>query len=137
MKVSQVFDCASAEFCQIRATLKNFLSPLGFTPEETGLLVLAVDEACANILRHAYGGENRGPLALSLEKTPRRLRITLRDFGQPCELSRIRSRALEDFRPGGLGVFLIHQAFDSVRYHPLRRGTRLVLTKKLPTSPKP
>lgn len=132
MKKCLVYNCASAEFCQIRSAVRNFLQPLGFTLEQQGLLILAVDEACANILRYAYGGEDQGPLSLILEATPRLLRITLRDFGTPCDPECIRSRALEDIRPGGLGVFLIQQAFDKVHYRPLRKGTRLTLTKKLP-----
>jgi anti-sigma regulatory factor (Ser/Thr protein kinase) len=133
------FECASRNFCAIRQRLRDFLQPLPLTPEQTTLLVLAVDEACGNILRHAYGGEDCGPLRFQLEvlpaDRPTTLRIRIRDYGRSCDPSAIRGRALEDIRPGGLGVHLIRQAFDRVEYQPRKKGTLLVLEKSLPSAP--
>ena len=62
----------------------------------------------------------------------RLVRFVLRDYGRSCDPAKIKSRELEDIRPGGLGVHIIKQAFDSVIYTPQPRGTRLVLEKKKP-----
>jgi serine/threonine-protein kinase RsbW len=59
-----------------------------------------------------------------------RVRFVLRDYGRSCDPKYIRSRDLEDIRPGGVGVHIIRQVFDYVKYEPRRRGTRLVLEKK-------
>jgi len=132
VKEELILECASENFCEVRRTLRRFLEPLGFSEDAAELLVLAVDEACANILRHAYEGPCKGSFCLSMEAADGELQISIRDHGKPCDPEKIRSRALEDFRPGGLGVFFIQQAFDSVEYLPQADGTLLLLKKKIP-----
>ncbi|MGB9274225.1 MAG: ATP-binding protein, partial [Terrimicrobiaceae bacterium] len=65
-----------------------------------------------------------------------RVRFILRDYGRSCDPKHIRGRDLEDVRPGGVGVHIIRQVFDHVKYEPRRRGTRLVLEKKFVTDPR-
>jgi len=91
--------------------------------------VLALDEACTNIIRHAYGGCTERAIRLNLERLRRGIRCTLRDYGSTCDPAKIRSRELTDFRPGGLGVRILHSAFDHVAFEPQPRGTRLTLVK--------
>jgi len=100
--------------------------------------VLALDEACTNIIHHAYGpirhaeGLDRRPVRLEMRVLRDRVRFRLRDYGKPCDPKKIKSRALEDIRPGGLGVHIIRHAFDHVDYSPQPRGTILTLEKSLP-----
>lgn len=129
MKKELQVQCAPEKFCEVRRELRKFLDPLKLTEETSEMLVLAVDEACANILRHAYKGSCQGNVSLTMETSKDGLEIQIRDHGKPCNPEKIRSRELEDFRPGGLGVFLIQQAFDSVEYRPQADGTLLVLKK--------
>ena len=56
------------------------------------------------------------------------LRSVNENTGDP---EKIRGRDLADFRPGGLGVRIMHCAFDQVSYEPRPRGTRLTLVKNL------
>ena len=121
--------CGSASFCRIRHSLGEFLENVPLEEEHKTLVILAVDEACANVLVHAYGKNPERPIRLRFEHLPRSLRITIRDYGKSCEPDKICGRDLRDFRPGGLGVHLIRQAFDRVSYEPRKRGTRLVLVK--------
>jgi len=131
MREELLVSCAPENFCTVRKALRSFLEPLSLSGEEANLVVLAVDEACANILRHAYSGDCAGSFTVLMETAGEDLIISLRDHGKPCDPDKIRSRALEDYRPGGLGVFFIHQAFDVVEYLPETDGTLLVLRKKL------
>ncbi|HVN56398.1 MAG TPA: ATP-binding protein, partial [Anaerolineaceae bacterium] len=55
----------------------------GFSKSEVYSIQLAVDEACANIINHAYGGEGKGDIACTCETDTRSITITLRDFGRP------------------------------------------------------
>lgn len=125
------FQSDTCHLAEIRAQARAFLSSAGF--EECGieLMVLALDEACTNVIRHAYGHACR-PVTLEMTALRTKIRFVLRDYGRTCDPSRIRSRALDDIRPGGLGVHIIRHAFDSVSYMPQRRGTRLVLEKARP-----
>ena len=101
------------------------------TPDDqVDLIVLGVDEACANIIRHAYRDEEPRLIGLCCEQLRSGLRFRLRDYGenggQPAQWC---GRALEAIEPGGLGLHLIRSAFDHVDYRPKRKGMELVLTK--------
>lgn len=127
----------TSETCQLagmRASVRSFLKATGQYEDEAELIVLALDEACTNIIRYAY--EKRGePIRLEMAMLKDRLRFIFRDYGKACDVAKIRGRALEDFRPGGLGVHLIRQVFDEVEYLPQRQGTKLLMTKFLRPAP--
>lgn len=81
---------------------------------------LAVDEACTNIIEHAYGGEGIGNIQCTCQVGEDGLTITLRDFGQPFnpeEIPAPNAKArLKDLRSGGAGLFLIRKMMDEVRF---------------------
>lgn len=124
------FTSDSCNLAEVRKSVRTFLSEAGFDECETELLVLALDEACTNIIRHAYGGETK-PVRLEMVRLKEKVRFTLRDYGRSCDPKHIKSRALEDVRPGGVGVHIIKQAFDHVAYEPQARGTKLTLEKNI------
>ncbi|MEI6338376.1 MAG: ATP-binding protein [Verrucomicrobiota bacterium] len=134
MKQKLQFESDSGNLVKVRQAARLFLAGCGFEECQAELLVLAVDEACTNIIRHAYSEESK-PVRLEMEKLRDRVRFTLRDYGRSCAIERIHSRELEDVRPGGVGVHIIRQAFDSVNYKPCARGTKLILEKKLAGNP--
>lgn len=128
------FTSESCHLAEVRKKVREFLAQAGFDECETELLVLALDEACTNIIRHAYAGEAK-PVRLEMSHLSDKVRFTLRDYGSSCDPKHIKSRALEDVRPGGVGVHIIKQAFDDVRYEPQVKGTKLVLEKAIPKPP--
>jgi len=128
------FTSDTCRLADVRQKVRSFLTDCAMDECEAELLVLALDEACTNIIRHAYDHACK-PVRLEMERLRDRVRFTLRDYGRSCDPGKIRSRALEDVRPGGVGVHIIKQAFDDVTYQPCARGTKLVLEKKvIPTS---
>lgn len=136
MKRKFAFVSDTCRLADVRAEARGFLADCGFEECAAELLILALDEACTNIIRYAYGHECR-PIRLQMERLRDRVRFVLRDYGRSCDPGKIRSRALEDIRPGGVGVHIIKQAFDHVEYDPRPRGTRLVLEKKFEACPGP
>ncbi len=94
-------------------------------------MVLGVDEACTNIIRHAYHLRDDQPIALSLEGNSQSVCMRLRDYGCQCSPEAMKGRAHDLIKPGGLGLHLIRNAFDKVDYILKKRGTELVLTKKV------
>lgn len=130
MKTKVAFKSSTCELARIRAEVRAFLAAAGFPEDSAELIVLALDEACANVIRHAYGHDCK-PVRLEMVRLRDRVRFVLRDYGRSCDPAKIQSRALEDIRPGGLGVHIIRQAFDVVDYRPCTRGTRLTLEKHL------
>ncbi len=126
--------CFTSDTCQladVRKEVRRFLSSMGFDESAAELMVLALDEACANVIRHAYTHECK-PVRLEMACLKGIVRFVLRDYGRTCDPEKIKSRDLDDIRPGGLGVHIIQQAFDKVTYLPQARGTRLILEKARP-----
>ena len=95
-------------------------------------LILAVNEACMNIIQHAYGGSNQGEIRLSLELLDDRLAIELADDAPCIDPASVKPRPLEELRPGGLGVHFIREILDEMTFLPCGdRGNRLRLVKRL------
>jgi anti-sigma regulatory factor (Ser/Thr protein kinase) len=86
-------------------------------------LVLAVDEACANAIRHAYDGRCDELVEVELAAAPAELRVDVCDRGATAPPEAVDRRPLptpdvDRLCPGGLGVQLMHTAFDEVRFCP-------------------
>ena len=135
MKIKFTFSSDPCKLAEVRRRARAFLEKCDFHECGAELLVLGLDEACTNIIRHAYG-HNGKPVRLEMERLRDRVRFVLRDYGRSCDPKHIRSRDLKDVRPGGVGVHIIRQVFDHVKYEPCRRGTRLVLEKKFVADPR-
>lgn len=131
VKLQLKFSADTCELAAMRREAREFLLKAGVLEMDAELMVLALDEACTNIIRYAYGGTTRRAIRLHMERLRRGIRCTLRDYGKSCDPEKIRSRDLADFRPGGLGVRILHSAFDHVLYEPKPRGTQLTLVKTL------
>jgi serine/threonine-protein kinase RsbW len=92
----------------------------GLDDQEIYSVQLAVDEACTNIIEHAYEGEGRGDIVCICEAIPDGLEIELRDKGKPFDPGRIPDPEvgvpLESFGSRGAGVFLMKKLMDEVSY---------------------
>jgi len=124
--------CSSpAHLPVIRAAVERMCDLLGMDSEATGGVVLSVDEAMTNIIKHAYKGDSGQPIDIVMtpvgQPDPNALEICLSDRGQYVDPSQIKSRDLDDVRPGGLGVHIIVKCMDEVTYAP-RDGGGTVLT---------
>ena len=119
----------------VLAALEKVCELMGFEEDARGRIVLAVDEALTNIIRHAYGGAEDQPIEVELlpESSPAAgLRIRIRDHGRPVDVRRIQSRDLDDVRPGGLGVHIMTECMDHLEYQQAEGGgTVLTMFKRL------
>jgi len=79
-----------------------------------------VDEACSNVIDHAYGGEDRGEIRILLDLNDKGLKITIQDDGTPFEPEDVAEpdliSPLETRCERGLGVFLIRKIMDEARW---------------------
>jgi len=82
--------------------------------DETGAdaVVLAVNEACMNIIQHGYRMDPAGRIDIRVSREPGALVFQLRDYAGRVDVSTVCSRDLDDVRPGGLGVHLIGCLMD-------------------------
>lgn len=134
MKKKIEFSSHTGNLALMRDFVRTFLEVYPFTERQRTLMILGVDEACTNIIRHAYHLREDQPIALSLEGMKDCVRLRLRDYGLQVPAQAMGSRPLDLIQPGGLGLHLIRTAFDHVDYVLKRRGTELVLTKNLRAS---
>ena len=108
----------------------------GFDECSCGQIALAVDEALSNVIKHGYHRQPEGRIWVSIEPIERgdaveAIRIVIEDQAEQVELESIKSRDLDDVRPGGLGVHIIRHLMDSAEW--VKRsegGMRLTLLKK-------
>ncbi len=125
-----IFSGKTEDLASLREEVRAFLVDTNIEDDVSAAIVLGIDEACTNIIRHAYNGESR-PFRIEMRRMRNRLRFILRDYGSPCERPKIQSRDLDEVRPGGLGVHIIQQVFEHVEYSPQAHGTRLTLEKRI------
>lgn len=130
MKWDLRIDCDPVTLRAARASFRVFLESSQCPPDFIDRLVLAVDEACANVYRHAYRGAS-GELRLRARWVNGRLRVMLKDRGIPFDAAGLPDRDLGEIRPGGLGLPIIKRIFERVEYRPLRIGTLLILEKTI------
>jgi anti-sigma regulatory factor (Ser/Thr protein kinase) len=117
---------------EVRQFVRAIAIEAGLKEEPAYNLVLAVDEACANIIRHAYLNDHSQDIIVNAEVRPDAIEFRLRDFGRQVDPATIKSRDLDKVRPGGLGCHLMAQVFEKVEYNSnLPQGTELRLLKKL------
>ncbi len=130
MKRKIEFASHPGNLCLVRSFVRDFLLSCSFPEREIDLIVLGLDEACTNVIRHAYKHEETNLMTLTCEKTAAGIRFRLRDFGIHPDPARIKQKPLDCAQPGGLGLHLIRKAFDKVSFNTKKRGTELVLARK-------
>lgn len=96
-------------------------------------IVIAVDEACQNVIRHAYGGKPDGEILIDIRRDGDRIAFNIIDFAEPVDVSKVKPRSLEELRPGGLGIHFISQCMDDARFRapPDGAGNRLWMVKRI------
>ena len=93
---------------------------------------LAVDEACANVIKHAYSGDPSGKIVIQYKTTPDKFQVIITDNGIKTQSELMKGRDLDDVRPGGLGVHFIKRVFDVFKLdEKKKKGNRLILMKRL------
>ena len=126
----------SGNFRPSEITQKIVISPAaGNCPEVTGNIVLAVTEACANIIRHCYGERSGERIDVEIRFRPGVFEVRIIDFGEFVDPTQMKGRELEDVKPGGLGLHFINTVMDDVEYTKNEwGGTTLILQKRIETT---
>jgi len=119
----------------IRTFVEQVGSDLGLDEHTIYALELAVDEACTNVIRHAYRGQN-GEIRIRIEQVGDRIQVVIRDWGQAFDPQAIPlpdvTAPLEKRPLGGVGLFLMRQMMDSVEFEfSPNDGNKLTMTKRL------
>ncbi len=116
------FPAEPTQMRAVRAALRTALDSQEVGPELRDRLVLAVDEACTNIMRHAYCGACKETISLHLSREKDMLLFELRDHAPTVDARKLKPRDLSECRPGGLGLPFIDALMDEWKLQPLSKG---------------
>jgi anti-sigma regulatory factor (Ser/Thr protein kinase) len=117
--------------CVVRGAIGPLAALIGWDESECRAIVLAVDEALSNVIRHAYHNRTDCLIELECRESAEGLEIVLLDNGDSPDRSKICAREIGCDQPGGLGTHIITQVMDKVSYEPSPEGNRFVASKQL------
>jgi len=117
----------------VREKVQEIAEEIGCSKKLISDLVIAINEACMNIMQHAYKGDKSGEILLEIQNDSGDLQVVLTDYAAPIDPSNIRPRDLEDVKPGGLGTYFIQEIMDDCTYGNLDNsaGNFLKMRKKI------
>ena len=98
-----------------RRELRELLQNAGVSEKVAGEILVAVQEALTNIVRHSYKGRS-GKIDIVFKDLPDRIEMSIRDFGEKFDPSKIPAPELPPRKPGGLGLYLINTLMDKAEY---------------------
>jgi anti-sigma regulatory factor (Ser/Thr protein kinase) len=116
----------------VRAAVGEVGAIYGFSNEERIEVKLAVDEALANIIRHAYKNCYDRQIEFECFVDDEQMEFTLLDQGEPPDPAKICGKPLDEFALSGRGTHLIKAIMDEMSYRKVSGGNQLKLVKRLP-----
>ena len=125
------FSANAEELKALREAVRVAVSSEMLAPLDAEKLVLAINEACMNVIQHAYRDNPDGEIIVEILDQGSEIEVRITDFAEPVDPDNIRPRALTDIRPGGLGTHFMRELMDDITYLPYDKntGNRLVMRK--------
>ncbi|WP_422369462.1 ATP-binding protein [Pelagibius sp.] len=126
------FPAQANRMALVRQTVRSAARFCGFDEPDTRDIVLAVGEACQNVILHAYAESDEGDVVLGILRDGDRIVVRVTDYGPAVDPTVFKPRDLRDLRPGGLGTHFIRELMDTADFGPAPDGLGNVLqmTKK-------
>jgi len=119
-----------ANLAGVRKTIESFASQSGFDEKAVAEIGLCVNEALANVIRHAYNGRTDRPIHLEAVNEPQQLIMTVRDWGNGVDPSTLPQRPYDPLEPGGVGLICLRQWMDQVVYTPQPDGMLTTMIRR-------
>lgn len=118
---------------KVRRFVETYAAEARFSEREISALKIAVDEACANVIKHAYNGESNHTLDIDIIVRPDKFTVRIRDRGKAFDTSTYSRPELADLaqqrRAGGLGVHIMQKVMDEVTYKTRGKSNECCLIK--------
>lgn len=113
----------------VRRLIEQFCDDAGLDAPAREEVGLVVNEALANIIRHAYNGDKHQPVLATVEQEGKGVKISLRDWGNGVNPASLPRPPHDPLTPGGLGLICIKRLMDKVSYEPQPDGMLLTMTR--------
>ena len=120
--LDQTFPARTEILSALRQAVRGACRRAGCGDECGEQVVLAVNEACMNVIQHGYRHAADQYFTLRLFVDGDMLFVHLLDNGVPASDADLRPRELDELRPGGLGVHFMREVMDEVAYRPAPEG---------------
>lgn len=117
----------------VRRFVEHHANEANFTEKAVVELKMAVDEACANVIEHAYDGSQRGTIDVDIIIKPDRFTVRIRDEGRAFDEGTYQTPDIFDFahkkKSGGFGVQIMKKLMDRVEYRTRGNSNECCLIK--------
>lgn len=117
----QKFQATTKSLKEVRKFFSSIARRLPIHHDLFDQMVLAVDEAATNIIKHSLGLNDKQLFTIEIELEENSISIRLMDNGQPFDPQKIPVPDIEESihkkKRGGLGIYLMRQIMDSVNYY--------------------
>ena len=111
----------------IREFVSRVAVKVGFEDNDVNKIELAVDEACTNVIKHAYEKDKKQPIDIAIQIEYNKFTVIVTDRGKGFDVSKIKTPDMKEYliemRVGGLGIFLMHSLMDEVDFD-IRPGVK-------------
>jgi serine/threonine-protein kinase RsbW len=127
---SRIFKSTTTALSDVREFVNLHAINFGFGDKEVSEITLAVDEACTNVIKHAYKGNPDTRFEVRVLASGSEFEVVVRDWGASFNPEEVPVPDFKDrmkkHKAGGLGIFLMRKLMDTVEYHPENqvRGNR-------------
>ena len=115
----------------VRKAVEALATAAGMDERGVGEVGLCVNEALANVIRHAYAGAHDRPIVVGAYSKDDALVVTIRDWGNGVNPATLPPKPYEALEPGGLGLICMQRMLTRAEYVPQPDGMLLVLAKNL------
>jgi serine/threonine-protein kinase RsbW len=120
IEAKRVFKSTTNALAEVREFVDELAARFGFGDKEVSEITLAVDEACTNVIKHAYKGKPDAEFEVRVLATGREFQIVVRDWGASFKPDEVPVPNIRDkyrkHKAGGLGIFLMKKLMDTVEY---------------------
>lgn len=118
----------------IRDTVSRIAEKAGFDENNINMIELAVDEACANVVKHAFQGGGNKPIDIEIIVDSKKFTIVVSDRGKGFDVDKLKRPDMKEYlskkRVGGLGIHIIYTLMDEVKFDSVPgKGTHVRMSK--------
>ena len=124
-----------SEINKLAAFIENLGEELGLSPDMVFSLNLVLEEAVSNVILYAYSKEEQQEIVLTADKSDKNLTFVLTDAGKEFDPTQVPDAdvtlSAEERQIGGLGIFLVRQIMNEVKYQRVDGKNVLTLVKQV------
>lgn len=111
-----------SELKQIRDYVRSKAKNFGLNDKKTNYIVLAVDEACSNLIRYNMKFDKSKSLNVKIYDKQSKFFVEISDNGKSFDLLKNpppnMNEYFNQYKKGGLGIHIIKSIVDEIEYKP-------------------